>query len=144
MPHRVPGDRLGSQIAELMTTPGEARERLIADSYAPDAKVDPIGYGELMFALNPRYAAIELKLRDAVKSKQISPMPQSLPELIAWAAACKANGFIDADEAQVLSDYARYGVEVVKVDDFGADFDMLDALQKRHQALANEPEEIPA
>jgi acyl-CoA dehydrogenase len=35
-------------------------------------------------------------------------------------------------------------VEVVKVDDFGADFGMLDALQKRHEALANEPEAIPA
>ncbi|OTP69322.1 acyl-CoA dehydrogenase [Caballeronia sordidicola] len=144
LPHRVPGDRLGTLIAELMTTPGEARERLIADSYAPDASVDPIGYGELMFALNPRYAQIELKLRDAVKSKHIPPMPQSLPDLDAWAADCQAKGFIDSEEAQVLSDYARYGVEVVKVDDFGADFGMLDALQKRHEALANEPEAIPA
>ncbi|WP_438393246.1 acyl-CoA dehydrogenase [Caballeronia sp. DA-9] len=144
MPHRVPGDRLGTSIAELMTTPGEARERLIADSYAPDANVDPMGYGELMFALSPHYAQIEHKLRDAVKSKKIPPMPQSLIELKAWAAACEASGLIDANEAQVLSDYARYGAEVVKVDDFGADFGMLDALQKRHQALANEPEDIPA
>jgi acyl-CoA dehydrogenase len=51
---------------------------------------------------------------------------------------------IDASERQVLSDYARYGVEVVKVDDFGADFGMLDALKKRQEALANEPEEIHA
>ena len=144
MPHRVPGDWLGSAIAELMTTPGEARERLIADSYSPHVEIDPIGYGELMFALNPRYSEIEHKLRDAVKAKQIAPMPQSLPELDAWAAACEARGLIDASERQVLSDYARYGVEVVKVDDFGADFGMLDALKKRQEALANEPEEIHA
>jgi len=144
MPHRVPGDRLGSAIAELMTTPGDARERLIADSYAPPAHIDPIGYGELMFALNPRYTEIEHKLRDAVKTGQIPPMPQNLPELDAWAAACETRGLIDASERQVLSDYARYGAEVVKVDDFGPDFGMLDLLQKRQQALANEPEDIHA
>jgi acyl-CoA dehydrogenase len=71
-------------------------------------------------------------------------VPQSLPDLDAWAAACETRGLIDATERQVLSDYARYGVEVVKVDDFGADFGMLDALQKRQEALANEPEEIHA
>jgi acyl-CoA dehydrogenase len=71
-------------------------------------------------------------------------MPQSLPELDAWAAACETRGLIDTAERQVLSDYARYGVEVVKVDDFGADFGMLDALKKRQEALANEPEEIHA
>jgi acyl-CoA dehydrogenase len=144
MPHSVPGDALGSAIAELMTTPGDARERLIADSYAPPVHIDPLGYGELMFALSPRYAEIEHKLRDAVKAKRIPPMPQSLPELDAWAAACETRGLIDATERQVLSDYARYGVEVVKVDDFGADFGMLDALKKRQEALANEPEEIHA
>ncbi|SOE66383.1 acyl-CoA dehydrogenase [Burkholderia sp. D7] len=144
MPHCVPGDRLGSAIAELMTTPGDARERLVADSYAPPVHIDPLGYGELMFALSPKYAEIEHKLRDAVKARQIPPMPQSLPELDAWSAACESRGLIDANERQVLSDYARYGVEVVKVDDFGADFGMLDALKKRQQALANEPEEIHA
>jgi acyl-CoA dehydrogenase len=144
MRYRVPGDRLGSAIAELMTTPGDARERLIADSYAPPAHIDPIGYGELMFALNPRYTEIEHKLRDAVKTRQIPPMPQNLPELDAWAAACETRGLIDAGERQVLSDSARYGVEVVKVDDFGPDFGMLDALKKRQQALANEPEAIHA
>jgi acyl-CoA dehydrogenase len=71
-------------------------------------------------------------------------MPQNLPELDAWAAACETRGLIDASERQVLSDYARYGAEVVKVDDFGPDFGMLDALKKRQQALANEPEDIHA
>jgi acyl-CoA dehydrogenase len=144
MPYRAPGDRLGTAIAELMTTPGDARERLIADSYAPPVHIDPLGYGELMFALSPRYAGIEHKLRDALKARQIPPMPQNLPDLDAWAATCEMQGLIDASERQVLSDYARYGVEVVKVDDFGADFGMLDALKKRQEALANEPEEIHA
>ncbi|CAN7246371.1 acyl-CoA dehydrogenase [Caballeronia sp. LjRoot29] len=144
MPHRVPGDRLGTAIAELMTTPSDARERLIADSYAPPVHIDPLGYGELMFALSPRYAEIEHKLRDAVKAKKIPPMPQNLPDLDAWAATCEMQGLIDASERQVLSEYARYGVEVVKVDDFGADFGMLDALKKRQEALAKEPEEIHA
>ena len=40
LPHREPSDRLGSAIAELMQTPGAARERLVADSYVPHPDVD--------------------------------------------------------------------------------------------------------
>ena len=144
LPHRVPGDRLGTAIALAMTTPGDARERLIADSYAPHVEVDALGYGELLFALSPRYAAIEHKLREPVKAKQLTPMPQSLPDLDAWAADCEARGFIDASERQILADYARYGEQVVKVDDFPADFGMLEALKERQRALGIELEEIDA
>jgi acyl-CoA dehydrogenase len=144
MPHRVPGDALGSAIAELMQTPGDARERLIADSYAPRAEVDPLGYGELVFALNPRYSAIEQKLRDAVKQGVIAPMPQSLPELDAWAADAEARGLVDAAERQLLADYAHYGALAVKVDDFPADFGMLEALQRRKEALERELDEAIA
>ena len=144
MRHRVPRDALASAIAELMQTPGEARERLIADSYAPSADADPLGYGELAFALNPRYTEIERKLRDAVKSGALPAMPQSFPELETWAADAEQRGLIDANDRQVLADYARYGAEVVKVDDFPADFGMLEALQRRLQALQQEPEEVIA
>src|SRR5258708_24746603 len=97
-----------------------------------------------MSGLKPFYGEREHKGGDGVNAGQIPPMPQNLPELDAWAASCETRGLIDASERQVLSDYARYGAEVVKVDDFGPDFGMLDALKKRQQALANEPEEIHA
>jgi acyl-CoA dehydrogenase len=71
-------------------------------------------------------------------------MPQSFPELETWAADAGQRGLIDANDRQVLADYARYGAEVVKVDDFPADFGMLEALQRRLQALQQEPEEVIA
>ncbi len=135
LPHREPSDRLGTAIAELMQTPGAARERLVADSYVPHPDVDALGYGELVFQLNPRFTEIDQKLRDAVRQGLLEPMPQSLPQLAAWTDAAQHKGLIDAEDRRVLEDYARYGAQVVKVDDFPADFDMLAGLQKRKEAL---------
>jgi acyl-CoA dehydrogenase len=135
LPYREPSDRLGSDIAELMQTPGAARERLVSDSYVPHPDVDALGYGELVFELNPRFTQIDQKLRDAVRQGLLAPMPQSLADLAAWTDAAQQQGLIDADERRVLDDYARYGAQVVKVDDFPADFDMLAGLQKRKEAL---------
>jgi acyl-CoA dehydrogenase len=135
LPHHEPSDRLGTAIAELMQTPGAARERLVSDSYVPHADVDALGFGELLFQLNPRFTQIEQKLRDAVKQGKLPPMPQSLPNLAAWTADAQQQGLIDADDRRVLDDYARYGAEVIKVDDFPADFDLLAGVQKRKEAL---------
>jgi acyl-CoA dehydrogenase len=135
LPYREPSDQLGSEIAELMQTPGAARNRLLSDSYVPHPHVDALGYGELVFELNPRFTQIEQKLRDAVKQGLLEPMPQSLPQLAAWTDTAQKKGLIDADDRRVLDDYARYGAQVVKVDDFPADFDMLANLQKRKETL---------
>ena len=135
LPHREPSDRLGTEIAELMQTPGAARNRLVSDSYVPHPDVDALGYGELVFELNPRFTEIDQKLRNAVKQGLLEPMPQSLPQLAAWTETAQQKGLIDADDRHVLEDYARYGAQVVKVDDFPADFDMLANLQKRKDAL---------
>ncbi|WP_118179016.1 acyl-CoA dehydrogenase [Paraburkholderia phosphatilytica] len=135
IPHRAPSDTLGSEIAELMQTPGAARDRLIADSYVPHVDVDALGYGEVVFALTPRVAEIEHKLRAAVKDGRLAPMPQSLAQLDAWTDIALGKGLIDAEERRILDDYARYGAEVVKVDDFPADFGLLQDLQKRQDAL---------
>ncbi|TKC81658.1 acyl-CoA dehydrogenase [Trinickia terrae] len=133
---RPPADALASEIAELVQTPCAARERLVADSYVPAAEADPLGYGERLFALTPRVAEIEHKLRDAVKRNLLAPLPQSFAQWDAWAETAQREGYIDADERHTLGDYARYGELVIRVDDFGPDFGMLDALQKRRDALA--------
>lgn len=135
LPHREPSDRLGTEIAELMQTPGAARNRLVSDSYVPHPDVDALGYGELVFELNPRFTEIDQKLREAVKQGLLEPMPQSLPQLAAWTDAALHKGLIDADDRRVLEDYAKYGAQVVQVDDFPPDFDMLANLQKRKDAL---------
>jgi acyl-CoA dehydrogenase len=135
LPHRAPSDALGSAIAELMQTPGDTRDRLLADSYVPHAGVDAICYGELAFALTPQVAHLEQRLREAIKRGRIEPIPQSLADLAEWTEGAQQRGLIDEDERKVLDDYARYGAEVVKVDDFPADFGLLADLQRRKEAL---------
>ncbi len=135
LPHRAPSDALDSAIAELMQTPGDTRARLLADSFVPHAAVDTIGYGELAFALLPRVAQIERRLREAIKRGRIEPLPQSLADLADWNEAALQRGLIDEEERTVLDDYARFAAEVVKVDDFPADFGLLADLQRRKEAL---------
>ncbi|WP_133649103.1 acyl-CoA dehydrogenase [Paraburkholderia flava] len=135
LPHREPSDQLGTEIAELMQTPGAARDRLLSDSYIPPVEIDALGYGELVFALNPRVTQIDQKLREAVKRGEIEPMPQSLPDLAGWTDIAQQRGLIDADERKTLDDYAHYGAMVVKVDDFDQDFGILGDLQRRKEAL---------
>ncbi|MPW19844.1 acyl-CoA dehydrogenase [Paraburkholderia sp. CNPSo 3157] len=135
LPHRAPSDALGSAVAELMQTPGAARDRLLADSYVPHVEVDALGYGELACELAPRVAQIEQRLREAIRHGRIDPLPQSLADLADWNEAAQQRGFIDEDERKVLDNYARFAAEVVKVDDFPADFGMLADLQRRKDAL---------
>jgi acyl-CoA dehydrogenase len=129
MRRRPPGDYIASEIANLLQGSGPTRERLLADSHVPSDERDPLHCGERLLALMPRVAAIELKLRGAVRDKRLPPMPQSLAELAAWAAHAEARGLIDASERETLETYARDGALVVKVDDFPPD---LDAGRPRH------------
>ncbi len=119
-----------------MQTPGVARERLVSDSYVPHPDVDPLGYGELLLGAE---SAHQRHRAETARSGQARPawpqMPQSLAHLAAWTADAQQQGLIDADERQVLDDHARYGAEVVKVDDFAAEFGMLEGLQQRKEAL---------
>ena len=135
LPHRYPSDALTSEVAELIQTPGEARERLVRGSYVPDASVDPIAYGELAFRLHPRAAAIEQRLRGAIRAGRLPPLPQSAAALADWNDQACRLGFISDEERALLDQYARYSDEVVKVDDFPPDFGLLADLQKRQNAL---------
>lgn len=135
VPHAPSGDALSNDIALLMQTPGDARERLVAGSHVSALKDDPIAHGEKLLALTPAVAAIETRLRDAVKSGQIAPMPQSPDEIDAWSRAAADRTLIDANDTALLKEWANYARESVKVDDFSADFGILDALKKRSAAL---------
>jgi acyl-CoA dehydrogenase len=135
VPHAPCADALSNDIALLMQTPGEARERLVAGSHVCALNGDPIAHGETLLALTPAVAAIENRLRNAVKAGQTAPLPQSPDEIEAWAKAAAERGLIDANDAELLKEWAIHARESVKVDDFSADFGILDALKKRSAAL---------
>jgi acyl-CoA dehydrogenase len=143
LPHAPSTDALGNEVAMLMQTPGAARERLVADSHVSAFENDPIARGENLLALTPAVAALEARLRDAVKAGQTAPLPQSPDEIDAWAQTAAARGLIDENERALLGAWAIHAREAVKVDDFSADFGILEALQKRSAALEQQlPETI--
>ncbi|AQG99034.1 acyl-CoA dehydrogenase [Burkholderia sp. KK1] len=143
LPHAPSADALGNDIAMLMQTPGPARERLLAGSHVSSFDSDPVARGEKLLALTPAVAALESRLRDAVKAGQTAPLPQSPQDIEAWARAAAGRGLIDENERGLLTEWAAHAREAVKVDDFSADFGILEALQKRNAALERQwPERI--
>ncbi|SAL66954.1 Acyl-CoA dehydrogenase [Caballeronia peredens] len=143
LPHAPTADALASDVAMLMQTPGDARERLVAGSHVSGFDHDPIARGEKLLALTPAVAALEARLREAVKAGRSAPLPQSPDEIDTWAEAAAARGLIDENERALLAEWAAHAREAVKVDDFSSDFGILEALQKRSEALERQlPETI--
>ncbi|QCX50678.1 acyl-CoA dehydrogenase [Ralstonia pseudosolanacearum] len=134
-PYRRPADALSARIAELVQTPGAARDRLVADSYCPAPETDPIACGEAAFRLQPAVDAIERRLKPAIRAGKLAPVPQSLSEFEAWSTQALAQQLIDEEERARLCDYARYGERAVAVDDFPPDFNLLADLQRRKATL---------
>ncbi|VVD68027.1 acyl-CoA dehydrogenase [Pandoraea morbifera] len=130
LPYAKPSDALAARVADLMQTPGDTRERLIAGSYSPRPEIDELAYGEIVFQMSPQVAAIEQRLRLAVKEGRLPTMPQSLPEFTQWVAHAARLQLVSDDERQVLHQYADYAARAVAVDDFPADFGRLADVQR--------------
>jgi acyl-CoA dehydrogenase len=109
----APSDRVGSQVAQILITPGEARDRLTAGAYVPKREDDVIG--RLDFAMEAAVKAepIEQKLRRAVRDKRLK---DGRPEEMR-AAAVKL-GFITQEDHDQLAYAERLRRDVIKVDDF--------------------------
>lgn len=130
LPYAKPSDALAARVADLMQTPGDTRERLIAGSYSPRPEIDELAYGEIVFQMSPQVAAIEQRLRIAVKEGRLPTMPQSLPEFTQWVAHAARLQLVSDDEQQVLGQYADYAARAVAVDDFPADFGRVVDMQR--------------
>jgi len=135
IPLRKPSDRLLAQVADVVQTPGETRDRLLANSYIPRPEIDKLAYGELGFRLLPQVELIEARLKSAVKQGLIEPMPISATAFTTWRVKARALDLISDDEDTLLGRYVEYADHGIQVDDFPQDFGLLEALQQRKQAL---------
>ncbi len=138
LPYAKPSDALAAQVAELMQTPGEARERLIAGSYSPRVEIDGLAYGEIVFQMTPKVTAIEQRLRSAIKEGRLPKMPQSLPEFTEWVDLAASLQLVSDEERRVLLQYADFAARAVAVDDFPADFGRLADMQHAQQHEATD------
>src|SRR3954471_4248934 len=68
----APDDRVGSRVAEILITPGAARDRLTAGAYIPRDENDTIGRLEFALEAVVKAEPIEAKMRRAQKEGQLA------------------------------------------------------------------------
>lgn len=135
LPHRNPSDALGTEVAEAMQTAGDRRNRLLADSFVPDEAGDPIACGEKALTLLHWADAIKKRLKAAIRSGRLAPIPQSLIAMQDWVTHAATTGMINAQEQRMMSEFARFADVSVHVDDFPQDLNVSSDAMKRQSAV---------
>ena len=108
-----PSDELGGKIVDLVTKPGEARERLSQWAYTTNEPGNPLGLLEEALELSVEIAPLEQKLRQAKKEGLIHS--DYLGEQIEQALTAE---IIGEDDAGRLRAYHEKVSALLAVDDF--------------------------
>ncbi len=122
---RMPSHRLERQVAKILFTPGEVRDRLTDGIYLPSHESEQLRLMERCFVTVVRSEPIEAEIRQAKKDGRLSA---DTPEGMLREAV--ETGLIAAEDAELLRQAEILRKEVIRVDDFESDFE--------------EPEEKPA
>ncbi len=122
-----PGDKLGHQLATLLTTPNATRNRLTRLVFHEASEHCPLGKMEEAFIKICAVEGLEKKIATAVKAGKI----QSLTLLLQIDEAVSA-GVLSQAEASILHEAEQARQEVIAVDDFS------------HEALARTSLPIPS
>lgn len=117
-PFSPPSDKLGHEVAALMLSPGEARDRLTSGIYMPTSADEPLGMLEQALQCAMVCEAVEAKLRAAVKTGRI---PAQGEERIASALKQRV---ITNTELELMGEMQTLRRRVIMVDDFPSDFGM--------------------
>lgn len=111
--YSAPSDELGEKVVELITTTGEARERLSQYAYTTLEPGNPLGLLQEALELAEASAPLEKRLRQAHKEGLIRSEYLGLQIDEALTAEV-----ISADEAAALRDYHEKVFALLSVDDF--------------------------
>ena len=111
--YKTPSDKLGQKIVDLVTTPGESRERLSELAYTTFEPGNPLGLLQEALELSIEVAPLEKRLRQARKEGLIKS--EYLGTQVEEAATA---GVIDSAEAKQLADYHQKVFDLMSVDDF--------------------------
>jgi acyl-CoA dehydrogenase len=130
-PFKKQPDKVGHQVAKLLISPSEARDRLTADCHIPKSVKEPVGAIEQALAATLAAEPIDEKVRAAEKQGLFENDPEANVRDI--SAAAIQHGVVDAKEYQVLKHRDELRDIVIRVDDFPYDFDVATAA-KRHVA----------
>jgi acyl-CoA dehydrogenase len=108
-----PSDEIGARIVELVTKPGEARERLSQFAYTTNEPGNPVGQLQEALELSFEVAPLEQRLRQARKEGLIKA--DYLGQQIDAALTAEV---ITEEEAAKLRDYHTKASALMAVDDF--------------------------
>ena len=111
-----PHDKWGSKVAQILITPGAARDRLTAGAYVPRREDDVIGRLEFAMEATMKAEPIEAKIRKAQKEGKL---PQHT--LAERRLAALNQQVVTQPEYDHLLYTDRLRRDVVKVDDFPID-----------------------
>jgi len=127
-PYVVPSDKLGHEVASLMIAPSPTRERLVADSYAPDDEDDAVGVLEMALRATIEAEPIEAKVKQARRSGQFDPGLLVGGGVDALYVRAHEAGIITDAEFATLQRRGELRDKVIRVDDFPYDFGLREAL----------------
>ena len=111
-----PADRLDQQIAAIVTHPTEARSRLCEGIYTTREPGNPLGQLQEALEMADKVAPLEIRLREARKSGQISG-----GTLAVRITEAREAGILSAAEASELQAFDDAVTTLLTVDDFTPD-----------------------
>jgi acyl-CoA dehydrogenase len=111
--YSAPADDIARKVVELVTVPGDARERLSRQAYTTLEPGNPLGLLQEALELSRQLAPLERRLRQARKESLISA-----DYLAAQIVEAERAGVISKEEAEALRDYDQKVLALLSVDDF--------------------------
>ncbi|MCZ6679736.1 MAG: DUF1974 domain-containing protein [Candidatus Poribacteria bacterium] len=110
---RMPSDKLGSEIARVIQTPGPQRDGLTAGIYIPSNPDEALGRLERAFVLSYKAEVIASKIKAAIQVRQL---PKDRPEhLVAQALEI---GMISQEDAKLMREAEEARDDAIQVDSF--------------------------
>lgn len=120
---KPPSDELSNKVARIITTPGEARDRLTDGIYIPAGEKEYVARLENAFELAHKAGPIEAALAKGLKKGKIIPS-ETKAELVAQAVEI---GYLPEDTdieatGQLLEDTQKARQDIIAVDCFDKDW----------------------
>lgn len=115
--YRNPRDKLHNKIVEQMLTPSELRDRLTKYSYLSHQDTDLVTRLDKALSQIDTIEPIQKKLQKGIQSGQVKRSFEFSERI----QSAQQAGILNADEAQMLSEFEALRSEIIKVNEFSFD-----------------------
>ncbi|PZD72010.1 Acyl-coenzyme A dehydrogenase [Acaryochloris thomasi RCC1774] len=109
----LPSDQLGHQVAQILQTPGEGRDRLTANIHIPNHPEEPLGRLEQALRLSVQAEPVAKAVKSAIK---LGKLPKAKPAQLINAAL--EAGLISETDAALIQEAETLRTDMIQVDSF--------------------------